>query len=213
MLVALSLVDAAALGELGHMSLSLCTRSPVTACVIFCRVACSYAASVTATVNSGSSHSSSRREHIGKEILRQGVLLVATPVAVLAEPALEHTHSGTHLPQLLTHLTPITARHVLAVVPADTNLIDATAGVIEMVIGERIGAVNPPCPCPLLSVCCLRASQARLRAVLRVCAPSSALSRAPVHNARGDVRLVGRGGRGEVRGRDARATGRVSRRA
>ena len=59
----------------------------------------------------------------------------------------------------------------------------------------------------LLSVCCLRASQARLRAVLRVCAPSSALSRAPVHAARGDVRLVGRGGRGEVRGRDACATG------
>ena len=29
----------------------------------------------------------------------------------------------------------------------------------------------------------------------------------PVHAARGDVRLVGRGGRGEVRGRDARATG------
>ena len=56
-------------------------------------------------------------------------------------------------------------------------------------------------------MCCLRASQARLRAVLRVCAPSSALSRAPVHAARGDVRLVGRGGRGEVRGRDACATG------
>ena len=104
-------------------------------------------------------------------------------------------------------LTPITARHVLAVVPADTNLIGATAGVTETVIGEFMGAVNPPCPCPLLSVCCLRASQARLRAVLRVCAPSSALSRAPVHAARGDVRLVGRGGRGEVRGRDARATG------
>ena len=100
-------------------------------------------------------------------------------------------------------LTPITARHVLAVVPADTNLIGATAGVTETVIGEFMGAVNPPCPCPLLSVCCLRASQARLRAVLRVCAPSSALSRAPVHAARGDVRLVGRGGRGEVRGRDA----------
>ena len=99
MLVALSLVDAAALGELGHMSLSLCTRSPVTACVIFVVSLADkrYAASVTATVNSGSSHSSGRREHIGKDILRQGVLLVATPVAVLAEPALEHTHSGTHL--------------------------------------------------------------------------------------------------------------------
>ena len=140
----------------------------------FCRVACRYAASVTATVNSGSSHSSGRREHIGKEILRQGVLLVASPVAVLAEPALEHSHSGIHLPQLLTHLTPITTRHVLTVVPADTILIDATAGVTEMGIGERMGAVNPPCSCLLLSVCCLRVSQARLRAVLRVRAPSMA---------------------------------------
>ena len=173
----------------------------------FCRVACRYAASVTATVNSGSSHSNGRREHIGKDILRQGVLLVATPVAVLAEPALEHTHSGTHLPQLLTHLTPITTRHVLAVVPADTNLIGATAGVTETGIGERMGAVNPPCLCRLLSACCLRVSQARLRAVLRARGPSRALSKFPVHAARGDVRLVGRGGRGEVRGRDARATG------
>ena len=189
------------------MSLSLCTRSPVTACVIFCRVACSYAASVTATVNSGSSHSSSRREHIGKEILRQGVLLVATPVAVLAEPSLEHTHSGTHLPRLLTSLTPSATRHVLAVVPADTNLIGATAGVAEMVIGERMGAVNPPCPCPLLSVCCLRASQARLRAVLRVWAPSKSLSRPPTRVARVYVRIVEREGRGEVCGRDTHATG------
>ena len=126
----------------------------------FCRVARRYAASVTATVSSGSSHSSGRREHIGKDILRQGVLLVASPVAVLAEPALEHTHSGTHLPQLLTCLTPIATRHVLAVVPADTNLIGATAGVTETAIGERMGAVNPPCACPLLSACCLRESQA-----------------------------------------------------
>ena len=173
----------------------------------FCRVACRYAASVTATVNSGSSHSNGRREHIGKDILRQGVLLVATPVAVLAEPALEHTHSGTHLPRLLTSLTPSATHHVLAVVPADTNLIGATAGVAEMVIGERMGAVNPPCPCPLLSVCCLRASQARLRAVLRVWAPSKSLSRPPTRVARVYVRIVERGGRGEVCGRDARATG------
>ena len=66
----------------------------------------------------------------------------------------------------------------------------------------RLTRVNPPhapspCPCPLLRVCCLHASQARLaRAVLRVCAPSSALSRAPVHAARGDVRLVGGGAPG-----------------
>ena len=159
-----------------------------------CRVACRYAASVTATVNSGSSHSNGRREHIGKDILRQGVLLVATPVAVLAEPALEHTHSGTHLPRLLTSLTPSATHHVLAVVPADTNLIGATAGVAEMVIGERMGAVNPPCPCPLLSVCCLRASQARLRAVLRVWAPSKSLSRPPTRVARIYVRIVERGG-------------------
>ena len=71
-------------------------------------------------------------------------------------------------------LTPITTRHVLTVVPADTILIDATAGVTEMGIGERMGAVNPPCSCLLLSVCCLRVSQARLRAVLRVRAPSMA---------------------------------------
>ena len=120
----------------------------------FCRVACRYAASVTATVNSGSSHYSGRREHIGKEILQQGVLLVASPVAVLAEPALEHMHSGTHLPQLLTHLTPITTRHVLTVVPADTILIDATAGVTETVTGERLGATNPPLPIPVADMSC-----------------------------------------------------------
>ena len=68
---------------------------------------------------------------------------------------------------------------MLAVVPADTNLIGATAGVTETVIGEFMGAVNPPCPCPLLSVCCLRASQARLRAVLRVCAPRPRRYREP----------------------------------
>mgnify|MGYP006885668955 CR=1 FL=1 len=173
----------------------------------FCRVACRYATSVTATVNSGSSHSSGRREHIGKEILRQGVLLVASPVAVLAEPALEHTHSGTHLPRLLTSLTPSATHHVLAVVPADTNLIGATAGVTDTVIGERLGAVNPPCACPLLSVCCLRESQARLRAILRVRAPPMALSRRPVRAACGYVRLVERGESGEVCGRDARASG------
>ena len=173
----------------------------------FCRVACRYATSVTATVNSGSSHSNGRREHIGKDILRQGVLLVASPVAVLAEPALEHTHSGTQLPQLLTCLTPIATRHMLAVVPADTNLIGATAGVTDTVIGERLGAVNPPCACPLLSVCCLRESQARLRAILRVRAPPMALSRRPVRAACGYVRLVERGESGEVCGRDARASG------
>ena len=53
--------------------------------------------------------------------------------------ALEHSHSGTHLPRLLTSLTPSATHHVLAVVPADTNLIGATAGVAEMVIGERMG--------------------------------------------------------------------------
>ena len=158
-------------------------------------------------MNSGSSHSNGRREHIGKDILRQGVLLVATPVAVLAEPALEHTHSGTQLPQLLTCLTPIATRHMLAVVPADTNLIGATAGVTDTVIGERLGAVNPPCACPLLSVCCLRESQARLRAILRVRAPPMALSRRPVRAACGYVRLVERGESGEVCGRDARASG------
>ena len=78
------------------------------------------------------------------------MLLVASPVAVLAEPALEHTHSGTHLPRLLTYLTPIATRHVLAAVPADTNLIGATVGVTETVSGERMGAVNPPLPIPLL---------------------------------------------------------------
>ena len=112
-----------------------------------------------------------------------------------------------HLPQLLTYLTPIATRHVLAVVPADTNRIGATVGVAETVIGERMGAVNPPCPCPLLSVCCLRASQARLRAVLRVWAPSKSLSRPHTRVARVYVRIVERGGRGEVCGRDARATG------
>ena len=173
----------------------------------FCRAARRYSASVTGTVKRGSSHSSGGREHIGHAILRQGEPLAALAAAVLAEPALEHTHSGTHLPQLLTHLTPITTRPVLAVVPADTNLIGATAGVTETGIGERMGAVNPPCLCRLLSACCLRVSQARLRAVLRARGPSRALSKFPVHAARGDVRLVGRGGRGEVRGRDARATG------
>ena len=46
-----------------------------------------------------------------------------------------------------------------------------------------------------------------MRAVLRDWAPSKALSRAPVRAARGYVRLVGRGGAGEVRERDVRATG------
>ena len=104
-------------------------------------------------------------------------------------------------------LTPITTRHVLAVVPADTNLIGAMADVTETGIGERMGAINPPCPCPLLSVSCLRASQDRLRAVLRVRSTSMALSRRPVHVAHGYVRLVKRGRRGEVRGRDACTSG------
>ena len=59
-----------------------------------------------------------------------------------------------HLPQLLTHLTPITTRHVLAVVPADTILIDATAGVTETVTGERLGATNPPLPIPVADMSC-----------------------------------------------------------
>ena len=45
------------------------------------------------------------------------------------EPTQVNVRAGSHLPQLLTHLTPITTRHVLTVVPADTILIDATAGV------------------------------------------------------------------------------------
>ena len=79
-------------------------------------------------------------------------------VAGSAEPARVNVRAESHLPQLLTYLTPIATRHVLAVVPADTNRIGATVGVAETVIGERMGAVNPPCPCPLLIVCCLRAS-------------------------------------------------------
>ena len=173
----------------------------------FCRVARRYAASVTATVKSGRVHSSRRRGRIGKALLEAGALLIASAVAGSAEPAQGNVRAGSHLPQLLTYLTPIATRHVLAAVPADTNLIGATVGVTETVSGERMGAVNPPLPIPLLSVCCLRASQARLRAVLRVCASSSVLSRASVRGARGDVRLVGRGGRGEMRGRDARAIG------
>ena len=73
----------------------------------FCRVARRYSASVTGTVKRGSSHSSGGREHIGHAILRQGEPLAALAAAVLAEPALEHTHSGTHLPRLLTSLTGV----------------------------------------------------------------------------------------------------------
>ena len=123
----------------------------------FCRVARRYAASVTATVKIGRVHSSRRRGRVGKALLKAGALRTASAVAGSAEPAQGNVSAGSHLPHVLTHLTPITARHVLAVVPADTNLIDATAGVTETVTGERMGAVNPPCPCPLLSVCCLRA--------------------------------------------------------
>ena len=173
----------------------------------FCRVARRYAASVTATVKIGRVHSSRRRGRVGKALLKAGALRTASAVAGSAEPAQGNVSAGSHLPHVLTHLTPITARHVLAVVPADTNLIGATAGVAEMVIGERMGAVNPPCPCPLLSVCCLRASQARLRAVLRVWAPSKSLSRPPTRVARVYVRIVEREGRGEVCGRDTHATG------
>ena len=115
----------------------------------FCRAACRYAASFTVTVKGGSSHSSGRREHIGQAILRQGALLVVSPAAVLAEPALQHAHSGTHLPRLLTSFTPIATCNVLAVVLADTNLISATAGVTETVLGERMGAANPPLPMPV----------------------------------------------------------------
>ena len=63
-----------------------------------------------------------------------------------------------------------------------------------------------PAPGSFGSLTVVRTSASR-GLVLRVCAPSSALSIAPVHAARGDVRLVGRGGGGEVRGRDACATG------
>ena len=97
----------------------------------------------------GSSHSSDRREHIGQVVLRQGALLVALPAAVLAGSSLQHTHSGTHLPRLLTSLTPIATCHVLAVVLVHTNLINATAGVTETVVGERMGAANPPLPMPV----------------------------------------------------------------
>ena len=197
MIVVVSRVDAAALGELGHTSLNLCAYSPVTACVIFCRVARRYSASVTAAVKSGRVHSSRRRGRIGKALLEAGALLTASAVADSAEPAQGNVCAGSHLPQLLTCLTPIATRHVLAVVPADTSLISAMSGVAETVLGERMGAVNPPCPCPLLSVSCLRASQDRLRAVLRVRSTSMALSRRPVDVAHGYVRLVKRGRRGE----------------
>ena len=173
----------------------------------FCRVACRYAASVTVMVKSGRVHSSRRRGRIGKVLLEASALLTASAVAGSVEPTQVNVRAGSHLPQLLTYLTPITTRHALTVVPADIILIDATPGVTDTVIGERLGAVNPPCACPLLSVCCLRASQARLRAIHRVRAPPMALSRRPVRAACGYVRLVERGDSGEVCGRDARASG------
>ena len=173
----------------------------------FCRVTRMYAAFVTATVNSGRVHSSRRRGRIGKVLLKAGALLTASAVAGSAEPAQGNVRAGGQMGGGADSLTPITTCHVLAVVPADISLISATAGVAETVIGERMGAVNPPCPCPLLSVSCLRASQDRLRAVFRVRATSMALSRRPVRVARGYVRLVERGRRREVRGRDACTSG------
>ena len=128
-------------------------------------------------------HSSRRRGRIGKVLLEASALLTASAVAGSVEPTQVNVRAGSHLPQLLTYLTPITTRHALTVVPADIILIDATPGVTDTVIGERLGAVNPPCACPLLSVCCLRESQARLRAILRVRAPPMALSRRPVRAA------------------------------
>ena len=95
-------------------------------------------------VKSGRVHSSRRRGRIGKVLLEASALLTASAVAGSVEPTQVNVRAGSHLPQLLTHLTPITTRHVLAVVPADTNLIGATAGVTETGIGERMGAVNPP---------------------------------------------------------------------
>ena len=116
----------------------------------FCRVACRYAASVTVMVKSGRVHSSRRRGRIGKVLLEAGALLTASAVAGSVEPTQVNVRAGSHLPQLLTYLTPITTRHALTVVPADIILIDATPGVTDTVIGERLGAVNPPCACPLL---------------------------------------------------------------
>ena len=108
MLVVVSRVDAAALGELGHTSLNLCAYSPVTACVIFCRVARRYAASVTAAVKSGRVHSSRRRGRIGKALLEAGALLTASAVADSTEPAQGNVCAGSHLPRLLT-LSPLRA--------------------------------------------------------------------------------------------------------
>ena len=149
-----------------------------------------------------SSHSSGRREHIGQAILRQGALLVVSPAAVLAEPALQHAHSGTHLPRLLTSFTPIATCNVLAVVLADTNLISATAGVPETVIGECMGAANPPLPIPVAESELLR----------RVTGPSARCPSSldtipgaietPLRAARG--RCAARGPRGAWRGARAR---------
>ena len=173
----------------------------------FCRAARRYAASFTVTVKGGSSHSSGRREHIGQAILRQGALLVASPAAVLAKPALQHAHSGTHLPRLLISFIPIATCNVLAVVLAETNLISATAGVTETVIGERMGAANPPLPMPVAECELLR----RVTGPIARC-PSS-LGTIPgaieSYSSRCTHRYVagGRGERGEERGRDTRAIG------
>ena len=107
-------------------------------------------------VKSGRVHSSRRRGRIGKVLLEAGALLTASAVAGSVEPTQVNVRAGSHLPQLLTYLTPITTRHALTVVPADIILIDATPGVTETVTGERMGATNPPLPTcmPVADVSC-----------------------------------------------------------
>ena len=82
-------------------------------------------------------------------ILRQGALSFAPRGTVLTGPALIHGALARVAAADPDSLTPIATCNVLAVVLADTNLISATAGVTETVIGERMGAANPPLPMPV----------------------------------------------------------------
>ena len=65
-----------------------------------------YGAQSNVVTKGGASHSSEWREHVGKAILRQGMLLDCTRSAVLFANALEHVHI-LRIPELpATALTP-----------------------------------------------------------------------------------------------------------
>ena len=82
------------------------------------------------------------RENFGKVILRQGVPSASVRAAAHADPSLAHAPLYSHLPRLLTTLTPIAACDLLAAVPAGTGTIGGAVEVIETVVCSALAGAG-----------------------------------------------------------------------